>query len=525
MRFPYLYFGLAAVVAAMAASACGSDPGEPPPPPIEQPPPNAVISFDHEGTLTLAPGETTVVQVSALPAARYEVSFFLVGDALDASLSQSTVVSDPYGHAAVALRAPNGATYFAIRASLKDGPSAELPVAVSDQGFGALDILPINPGPREAELWVANVATGTTCEALAAVLPEGPDEAPPPVSAPPGEPLVIEDVPVGPNLAVYVRGGFYLWGCTDEPNLVAGDTLQVEVQLVNKPVDLTDALLDVEFGFVPDEEEWGALLDDSKQLMHDGLLSGHPSEAAALLAAMSAASADPQQFDQASSSGGWLTLTEGHLAAAASTISETMQSMVDEGMTGQPEGAVGQLETVDADNGYALFTLERLGSISPADGGVPAEYLMTLTADPDDTVRLGGGIFWIPSQHLAAAAAQYAADQYPGLNGMGEILGQIFDCPTLATTLGSYPACDASCLEQLCTAGLDGMWTAALEASVQAGLVGSVTFQASGAAQFDDHAALTGFEGDWLGKVTNGLLDATVQGVVSAEEAQHSPAQ
>jgi len=33
----------------------------------------------------------------------------------------------------------------------------------------------------------------------------------------------------------------------------------------------------------------------------------------------------------------------------------------------------------DADNGYALFTLERLGSIGPADGGVPAEYLMTLT--------------------------------------------------------------------------------------------------------------------------------------------------
>lgn len=345
------------------------------------------------------------------------------------------------------------------------------------------------------------------------------------MSAPPGEPLVLQDVPVGPNLAIYVRGGFYMWGCADEPNLEAGDTIEVEVQVVNRPIDLSDAVLDVTLGFTPDATEWAALLDESKVTMAAALLGGHADEPTALLAAMSAEASDPTAFDEASTTGSWPSLTDTHLAGLAATIVETVDEFAADGMSAEPDDFVGQLATVDPDAGYALFTLERLGSVSPEESGVPAEYLMTLTADPDDTVRVGGGVYWMASRHIGVVAAKQAATEHPSFNGMGAILGHIIDCPSLSVSLGGYAGCNTSCLEQLCVQGLDSMWSEALDASPNAAQVGAVTLQASGAATFDEHAALTGFDGQWVGRVTNGLLDAKVEGVVSAQEAQLSPAQ
>lgn len=525
MSFPYSLLALAAAVAMTALCGCSSDTADADTAPPVDPPDDASIRFEHEGTLTLVPGETTTVRVQAQPPDRYEVYFYLVGDLLDASLSHSSSVSDAHGQASVALRAPNGSTYFALRAALQDGPSAELPVAVSDKGFGTLDIEPINTGSREAKLWVANAVAGTTCEAIADTLPEGPAETAPPTTAEPGEPLLIEDVPVGPNLAVFVRSGHYMWGCTDEPNLVAGESLEVEVRLINKPIDLTDAVLDVLLGFETELDAYGELLDDTTQRMLDSMLDGHPSEATALLDAMAAQAADPGGFAAASSAGSWPVVAESHFASLDTDLNDAVHQLVDDGIAAQPADMAGRLETVDPGTGYALFTLDRLGSVTPADSGVPAEYLMTLSVDPDDTVRLGGGLFWMPSRYVGTAVERQVAVEHPSSTGVAELLAQTLGCVDLAAALGSYPGCDTSCLEQLCHDGLGAMWSAALGASAETGLVGAVTLQASGAARFDDWATLTGFEGSWLGTVTNGLLDAKVQGVVSAEEAEQSPAQ
>ncbi|MBW2523597.1 MAG: hypothetical protein JRI23_05455 [Deltaproteobacteria bacterium] len=525
MRFTFSLFRLAAVLCTLLAVSCSSDRAETDAPPPVQPPDDVSIRFDHGGTLTLSPGETKSVRVVADPPGPYEVAFYLVGDSLDASLSESSVVSDPYGQAAVALRAPNGATYFGIRASLQNGPSAELPVAVSDKGFGTLEIAAVNPGPREVELWVANAVAGTTCEALAETLPEGPAEAPPPVTAEPGEPLRIEDVPVGPNLAVFVRAGHYMWGCADEPNLVAGQSVEVEVHLVNKPIDLSEASLEVVLDYLAEPETFEHLLDDTAQRMVDGMLGGHATEAAALLTAMSGAAADGAEFDAASTAGDWPTGVETHFASLATDLSDAVHQLADDGVASQPAEMAGRLETVDPSTGYALFTLERTGTVIPADAGVPAEYLMTLSVDPDDTVRLGGGVFWMPSRHVGAAMEQYVAEQHPSTSGVAELLAQSVQCADLASALGGYGSCNATCMEALCVAGLEAMWSVGLGSSASVGLVGAITLQASGAARFDDGAALTGFEGSWLGSITNGLLDAKVQGVVSAREAEQSPAQ
>ena len=155
------------------------------------PGPDASIEFASDGTLTLAPGEKATITVVTAPAERYEISFLLVGDTLDASLSESTVVANDQGEASVDLRAPNSATSFAVRAKIKDGNTADLPVAVSDQGFGALDITPVYNGDRDIADWSAFVVSGKSCEALGTTFPDDPPGALV-AGAEQGDPLVVD---------------------------------------------------------------------------------------------------------------------------------------------------------------------------------------------------------------------------------------------------------------------------------------------------------------------------------------------
>ena len=236
MRFPYCTLAALAVPALGALStmsACLSVPGDTAEPATTAAPgTNASLAFASPGTLKLAPGETTAVEVQATPPDHYELSFYLVGAALDASLSPASMMADGDGHASVTMRAPNSATSYVLRATITDGPSADLQVAVSDKGFGSLRIEPSYAGTRTTDQWIAKVVSGTSCAALSAALPEDPAGALTATAAP-GEPLIVDVAPVGPNLAVVVRGGHYMWGCADEPNLVAGEVLGGEVPIVN----------------------------------------------------------------------------------------------------------------------------------------------------------------------------------------------------------------------------------------------------------------------------------------------------
>ena len=64
----------------------------------------------------------------------------------------------------------------------------------------------------------------------------------------------------------------------------------------------------------------------------------------------------------------------------------------------------------------------------------------------------------------------------------------------------------------------------AVDASATSYQWGDVPFEASGKAQFDDIAALTGFEGIWLGQITSGQLNASVAGAVVAATPDNPPA-
>src|SRR5262245_41180068 len=67
--------------------------------------PDAAVRFDDDATVALAPGSVHTLTVTGSPPANYEMSFTLLGDALDATLDRTTVVADAQGHASVELRA------------------------------------------------------------------------------------------------------------------------------------------------------------------------------------------------------------------------------------------------------------------------------------------------------------------------------------------------------------------------------------------------------------------------------------
>src|SRR4051812_33848550 len=109
---------------------------------------NGQIRFVMDGTITLTPGETRAITVAVSPSEPpSDIRFSLIGDALDGSLDRSLATTDDSGDATVVVRAPQQATTFRLRATILDGegqpgPSVEAGVAVSDQGFGTLRVLP-----------------------------------------------------------------------------------------------------------------------------------------------------------------------------------------------------------------------------------------------------------------------------------------------------------------------------------------------------------------------------------------------
>lgn len=506
----------------------GATSGTPPPPP----PNDAKLAFEEEGTLALAPGETRTVTVLATPPNSYEISFALLGAPLDASLDKSKVAADADGRASVTLKTPNAATTFQLRASIKDGPFAELPIAVSDKGFGSLRVVPVYAGTREVTKWVASAVTGTNCKAIADLLPEK-LQAPQNATAPNGAEPLIESVPVGPNVAVVLRAGYYIWGCTDEPNLKAGQELTVKVPVIDRPIDLSKTDLDLELTFTADAAPYADIMKEAAFALVDGLLPGSIDGAStALLDAMIATSspdiAGSLADDRAAL--GWDAKTGEHLGMLATPPKELLLQWIEGKLepTGDPlvamSGISGRLVAAENAPTKALFLVKTFGGVEAEAAGIPASHLMTWTADASDTVMLGGNFYWMPSQYVGGVALEAAKEVMPGILSMSEALGAIFGCPSLATSLGSGASCDTACLEALCQTALGDLWQNGLEASAQAGIVGEIGITASGPAKVDNYAAPMSLEGTWLGTLSAGSISVSLEGTVIGGPAQLDPA-
>lgn len=521
MRFAWLSVLAAAVVA--FAPGCGDSAPESTVAPVHGiAGPNATLAFEVDGTLALAPGETPTLRVKTSPPASYEIAFALLGDALDATLDRTVTVAGADGIATVKLRAPSAATTFRLRATIKDGPSADVGVSVSDKGFGTLRIIPKYSGNRAVEQWVGSVVAHTSCAELAPILPGEADGALMDSAKADATPIEIAKAPVGPSLAIAVRAGHYIVGCVDEADLVAGSQLDVTVPAVDVPMKLDATSLDLTLAFEPEPDPWNQLLSGATSLLLDAYMPTTTPEATTLLDAMAAALAagDQATFGAERIQLGWDAAVTQYLDSRNVSMRALAAGWATAGVTPSPSGLLGHLSAVDDVQGLALLSVSSFAGVDAAALGIPATHLVAWNADPGDTVHLAGTVFWMPSRFVGAAVLTGAKATVPDLPPGATVVDAIersVACADLAAVLGSS-LCDVTCIAALCQQAIAARWTLGLEASATATQVGQIGVSAAGAALVDDEAVPISFEGSWIGTVTDGLVEAPVSGDASGVE-------
>jgi hypothetical protein len=451
------------------------------------------------------------------------IRFALLGDSLDAFLDQTLVDSGSNGVAKVALHASNQPTTFRLRASLLDadglpGPSAELGVAVSDQGFGTVRVLPQYTGKRAINGWTASVIARTTCAAIASAFPGEPDGALV-VSTPQDEPVLVSGAPVGPVLVVAVRSGEYAWGCTETAELKPNTTLDVKVTVVDKPINLGSTNLDLTLAFEPSPTEYQALLKDATELLGEAFTPTGAKESTLLLDAMAKLAVNGAAFNAQRAAGSWDTVTALHLSALGASLRDRIAAYA---ALGVPLGAPQITANLKAEAGQpssAIIAVTTFAGIDAGAAGIPPANPFLWTAEPDDSLILNGAVPWQPSRFIGAAAFTAAKKEVQTAAEMPDALAAIADCNGLSGKLSGLSACGPTCMEALCHDALAQRWAGALQASATAERIGSLAITAAGPAELSAQNEPIGFSGNWVGKVSDGALQVSVKGTITGVAA------
>lgn len=501
----------------------------PSPPPTSTP--GIRVSFGEEGPLELSPGQSITLSVGTSPPKIYEIHFALLGEPLDASLDKATALTDASGQVDITLKAPNTSTSFKILASADGAASDEIAVNIKEQGLGQVRVIPAYAGTRHVDEWTASAHAGTNCKALAGLLP---DKIAPTVSAAsPGDSApVLEDVPVGPNIAVVLHSAHAMWGCTDEAHLKAGQLIETVVTVVDQPLNLAATDLDVSIAFPPADEAYLTIMKNTSDALLDAFMPAAPMDVPkALLDAMEAALPPDQldAFQQERALSGWDQKTEMHLGALPVLPRDQVQAWLAEALDpslnpqAPPAAIDGHLMPAASVAGKAWFSPLTISGLPIDQAGMPATHLINWSAQTGDTVLLSGTFYWIPSRLAGNLAFARARETFNNASSMGEILSSVLDCPLLSATLGGTAGCDALCMESACAQALSDLWLKALELSNTNGQPGFLQMVASGHATVDGFAAPNFFEGKWLGVLSNGAIETNASGILSGKAPEMQP--
>lgn len=475
---------------------------------------NATLAFEETQALDLTPGETREITVVASPSDEYDLYFALRDAPADAFLDSGHLVAGLDGRATVRLHAPGTPASFTLRAWINNGPTAELPVTVSKQGVGTVEVVPDYGGQRPVTEWIASVAIGTTCAALAGQLP-GEIKGALVATAPAQQDPLIQSIPVGPKLAISLRAGHFAWGCADAHNIAAGTSTKVKVHVVDVPAALDRTKLDVALDYAPDAGPYGKLLDSARGSFLDAFFPRDYPESATLLDTMGKLAKDPIAFQAARYTGDWDALAEAHFAGLPAPVAARMNEWLGLGLGSATPKITGQLASIDGVPGQAMFMATQIGGLDAASAGAPPVHLLSWTAQPDDKVQLSGTLYWIPSRLLGTACVAGVAQDLGAPSTMIDALASAAACEDLAFQLGGVDACDAICLEALCRSALEQRWYAARNVSAESGIIGTIEVGATGSVQVDDTAMPTSLLGSWLGQVSDGTAVAAASGKVS----------
>jgi hypothetical protein len=481
--------------------------------------PTEGLRFEATETLELAPLETVGVEFVGPPGAT--VSLLLLGDAHDASLDAAAVALDAQGRGFVELRAPSEPSTFRLRAQL-GAIWAERSVAVSAEGFAPVEVVPKYDGARDVVAWTASIRVGAACAEFLTSDGASPDGALV-ADAGPGDRPLIESVPLGPVLTVGLRAGKIALGCREVALPPGGDpTRVVEVEAIDRPMNLSGARLHVALEFQPDEAVYGPAIVAAGQRAIDNAFGLETPLSERLLAAL--AEVVPSDLHAAFEAHATASALADAVDAVVSglDVSGLCAMAIDEGLdsalvalAAESTTLEGRLDGTD-DLTRAAFALENVDGLAISEMGPPST--LAWTEETGDVLVVSGTIE-LPARALADGYAR------SGLGGasLPDALGDALACETsLGAAIGGFEGCDATCGRDLCRAALEHLWTSSLVASDDEPKL-LVQVAASASAEVDAEVAPIALDGTWVGDLETGDQSGPLGGYVVASTPSDSP--
>ncbi|HXK16632.1 MAG TPA: hypothetical protein VNG33_02415, partial [Polyangiaceae bacterium] len=483
----------------------------------------------------LAARAQATLKVHALPAKVYRLRFALPpsgGDPLDAVLDRSEADTDANGKASVLLTAPSSTTRFEVRVSA-GSTSGSLDVNVKDTGFASVQVQPhyLPSVLRDITTWIATAHPDKTCADLPGIPPaDGPLVFPP--AAKTQAPLIT--VPALTKLAITLRSGHFVGGCTSIESLPAGpsDTPQiVQVAVLNRPIDLSASSLGVSLSLATPETTWNGSLSTASANVVTALLGTSTDDVDALLDTMRDESgAALQTLETTRKAEKWDDLLRAQWGANASTkLRDTVGAWLAAGrqkLDQSPHLLEGTLDPVHEpdplDQKSALLTLKSAAGVDANLAGFVSPARVSWSANADDTLVIGTDVYVVQSQFAMALAAASALEASPDAATVADALSNLLDCAGLGSSLAAagpdplvaYADCDATCLETLCQSAVRKIWKRGAQAtSLQASLL-SIT--GTGVAHVGDNAEVAGMGGNWIGDLKAGSSTSRTGGTLTA---------
>lgn len=482
------------------AFACGNDQIVPATDTGGMPPAAAErIQFVPNSPLQLDPSAEALLAVEVSPKGKHTVRFGILEDnAGTASLSSEEIVTDSEGRGYVTLYASSAAGAFRVRASVGTrSVEAERPISVSALGFASVLLNAMysgNAAPEHTE-WIASAVAGVTCSDLSSF-----DEVGSIVLR--GQlPLTLSALPVGPPLAITLRAGGVLAGCTTVRDLVRDEVRPLRIMVTERPISLRGRLA-LNLNFKSVEGATAKLLQQASLEAQDRFAGLDVNWAQSFVTELRAQLPPDARtaFDERSLAEEWsnaLTAQGNASEAPPPTLLEEWLASAILGMTERP-GLQGVLDVTESPYRFDPVSLS----------GVPAPELelhakedWTLLVESDRSFTLSGSWTVRPQLWLRGTIVARLNDQdtSPTVE-----LARAVDCEEIENLLES-PApnvCDALCLRNACSKAIESLWERTWDFE-QGDL--PLVVAAGGIATPDPNGALASLDGEWLGSVEGSL--------------------
>lgn len=476
----------------------------------------AALEFQGGGELTLVAGQTERIVVRVEPPGRHTVRFALLGKAQDAFLSRVLVETDEDGVASTELTVLGAAADFVVRAAAGRAETS-LHVVTLEANEAALSVTAKYGGRRAPARWVASVHPGQTCAQV-----EGIPFRDGPISASSRYRTVeLEHVPADVALAVVIRGEQVAGGCRGVDPLLANTSARVEIDVLDRPMEIADLSLEMAFGVEPAEQLNPALVELAFRAA--STFTGDGTDLEAVLDAMSERANDRAAFEEARASQQWVSLLAPTLTSDPGTgLRAKAQSLMQRGLWRlyDERAFVGSLTSPGA--GVGELELGSVMGLAPGAVGFDAENAASVAAESEDYLRIGTTLSWRPSPLLAAAADFAAREENLAFDSAADAIAEEFGCEQAGVLLAdagsvpgmAYAGCGEGCIQTLCESAIDDLW-----ARVEGSELPSVPWQFSGAAraEVDANARPGRIEGTWAGSLTVGEFPPAMPGPVAIQ--------